>query len=151
MAKTDWKIKYVEGNMLDMLQNYDVAMQGCNCFHMQGAGIAGQFASRYPQVLQADIDQTILGDKYKLGTYSKATVGNATVLNCYTQYHGGKHFDYLAFGRVLKRVKNEFSGKRIVMPLIGCGIAGADIDTIKLMITNHLINEDVTVVIFSNL
>lgn len=142
-------IKYVKGNLLGMLDMFDVVLQGNNCFHTHGAGIARAFADRFPQVPEADRMQTVYGDKRKLGTYSKARVGNTDVLNCYTQYDFDarkKPFDYKAFERCLRNVKAEYGGKRIGMPMIGAGLAGGDWVTIASIIENQLRGEDVTVV-----
>jgi O-acetyl-ADP-ribose deacetylase (regulator of RNase III) len=143
-------IKYEFGNLLDMLDKFDAVLQGCNCFHVMGGGIARQFAERYPEVYAADREQTVRGDVSKLGTYSKACVGNTDVLNCYTQYHYDStrpQFRYGAFVKVLERVKDEYHGKRIAMPMIGAGLAGGDWDTIASIISEVLDGEDVTVVV----
>lgn len=123
-------LKYKKGNLLDMLDMFDVVLQGNNCFHTHGAGIAGVFASKYPQVPEADRMQTVYGDRNKLGTYSKARVGNTDVLNCYTQYGfdpKNKPFDYKAFECCIRNVRNEYAGKRIAMPMIGAGLAGVQL------------------------
>lgn len=144
-------IKYVNGDLLDMLDQFDVVLHGCNCFHVMGAGIARQFAERYPEVYAADCEQTKVGGAEKLGTYSKARVGNTDVLNCYTQYHYDSRymqFRYTAFAKVLERVKAEYHGKRIAMPMIGAGLAGGEWSAIEAIIREVLEDEDVTVVVF---
>lgn len=147
------KINYEFGNLLDMLDQFDVVLHGANCFHVMGGGIAKQFAERYPEVYAADREQTKHGDVKKLGTYSKARVGNTDVLNCYTQYHydsSRMQFRYAAFAKVLELVKAEYHGKSIAMPLIGAGLAGGDWDAIEAIIEEVLEGEDVTVVVFKS-
>lgn len=142
-------IKYVKGNLLDMMDSFDAVLHGCNAFCTMGAGVAFALASKYPQIAKADMEQTISGDRKKMGTYSKAMVGDTAVLNCYTQYYTGRNlkpFDYNAFKRVLKLVKQDFGGKRIGMPMIGAGLAGGDWNKISQIIEDELAGEDVTVV-----
>ena len=155
-TSNDWNIKYVHGNLLDMLDTFDAVLHGCNAFHTFGAGIAAQFREKHPQTYAADL-QTGMGDPLKIGTYSKSVVGECDVLNCYTQYRTAgfgasllsrKPFDYDAFRKVLKAVKAEYTGKRIGMPMIGAGLAGGDWNVISSIIISELRGEDVTVVQF---
>ena len=137
-----------EGDLLNMLDQFDVVLQGCNAFHTFGAGIARQFRERFPQTYEADLT-TKFGDIDKVGTYSKSKVGSTDVLNCYTQYAYGTHsiqFDYNAFRRVLKSVKSEYPGKRIGMPMIGAGLAGGNWNDIMSIIKEELPGESVTII-----
>lgn len=145
----DDHLKYVKGDLVAMVNDFDVVMHGCNCHHVMGAGVAAALARAYPQVLDADRARTRMGDRGKMGTYSKASVGGTLVLNCYTQYdysRGGRNFDYEAFARVLESVKKEYAGKKIGLPMIGSGLAGGDWGIISVMINNILCGEDVTIV-----
>ena len=138
------------GNLLDMLDSFDVVLHSANCFHTFGAGIARQFRERFPQTYEADLT-TKYGDPNKVGTYSKSKVNETDVLNCYAQYaYGGTsiQFDYDAFRRILKSVKTEYSGKKIGMPLIGCGLAGGEIKTMVDIVKDELYDESVTIVLF---
>jgi len=142
-------MRYIYGDIVKMVEQFDVVLQGNNCFHTMNAGIARQFREAYPQVYEADYYGTAYADRGKLGTYSRACVGDAVVLNCYTQYGhnpGDKPFDYDALRRVLKAVKSEYGGKRIAMPMIGSGLAGGEWDRIAEIIEQELDGEDVTVI-----
>jgi O-acetyl-ADP-ribose deacetylase (regulator of RNase III) len=146
-------MKYVKGNLLNMLDEFDVVLHGCNIFHTMGAGIAEQFKLRYPQVYAADVENTIYGDRNKIGTCSRSRVGNTDVLNCYTQFEwrkstGHMNFDYDAFRSVLKLVKEAYHGKKIGMPQLGAGLASGDWKEIEKIIEEGLVDEDVTVVIY---
>ena len=146
-------IKYKEGNLLNILGEFDVVLHGCNIYHTMGAGIAEQFKKRYPQVYAADVDNTIYGDRSKIGTCSRARVGNTDILNCYTQFEfnikrGHMNFDYDAFRSVLKLVKENYTGKRIGMPQLGAGLAGGKWTEIEKIIEEGLPNEDVTVILY---
>ncbi|MDH5802212.1 MAG: phosphatase, partial [Gammaproteobacteria bacterium] len=66
-----------------------------------------------------------------MGDYSHATVKGTgaefTIVNAYTQFHWrgvGVKADYDAIRKVMKKVKENFSGKIIGYPLIGAGLAG---------------------------
>lgn len=122
------------GNLLEMAKNgqFDVIIQGCNCFHTMGAGIAKYIKQEIPEAYEAD-KKTGYGDKNKLGTFSEATVtrNNHTfvVINAYTQfrYGGGvDNFDYASFPSLLQSIKAKYGDKRIGLPLIGCGLAGGN-------------------------
>lgn len=139
----------------DILQNIDpekqtVILHGCNCFHKMGAGIALYLKTRYPAIYAAD-KETPYGEYSKLGSYSKATEGNLTILNCYTQYSTGPKFDgtppveYHAIKQCLLSISEQYKGWEIRTPMIGCGLAGGDWDKVKSMFDSILSNENVIV------
>ena len=126
----------IVGNLIDLAEQgrFDCIIQGCNCFHTMGSGLAVQLKRRYPEVLQADRENTDRGDITKLGTY---TMANCTkipgkhfmVINAYTQYNYGKgqrHADYGAIKRVFNALAPDLVGMRIGYPRIGCGLAGGE-------------------------
>lgn len=133
------------GNLLEKAKNgeFDVIIQGCNCFHTMGAGIAKYIKQDFPEAFAAD-KQTPYGDKNKLGTFSEATItrnGNTfIVINAYTQfrYGGGiDNFDYASFPSLLSSIKAKYGDKRIGLPLIGCGLAGGNEPRILSMIEQN--------------
>jgi len=148
------------------LGHFDVVCHGCNCFHKMGAGIAKQIAEVFPMALEAD-KHTRYGDKEKLGTlstcscfvmggeirvWSHVSAARLTVANAYTQfqYWGPKpRVDYNALKDCLRILGLEFSGQRIGMPKIGCGLAGGDWKKVMGLIEETLYNEDVTIVEWS--
>lgn len=156
-------MKTIKGDLIKLAEEgeFNIIIHGSNCFHCMGSGIAGQLATKYPQVLEADKTQTDYGDKEKLGKWSVATVGNFTVINAYTQYFfglGSDVFEYDAFDRFLKNFVNMieyymsydnlifYNSKwdsdeirmvekfRIGFPQIGAGLAGGDWNRIFKMI-----------------
>ena len=46
----------------------------------------------------------------------------------------------------MKSIKGNFSGKKIGLPLIGCGLAGGDWSTVSHIIREELKGEDFTIV-----
>lgn len=74
-----------------------------------------------------------------------------TIVNAYTQYnHTGKQpLNYDALELCLYKIGHIFKGKKIGLPMIGCGLAGGDWNVVKPIIQDHLENCDVTVVIYN--
>lgn len=156
-------IKEINGDIIALAKEgkFDVIAQGCNCFNTMGSGLAAQIRKKCPNAYAAD-QATVVGDKNKLGTYTKATEKEGfTVLNCYTQYGFGENstnpnggpvlkvpVDYVAISKALKALRAEFPGKRIGLPRIGCGLAGGDFEVVRQIITDTLEGEDVTIVTY---
>lgn len=127
------------GNLLKMADEglFDVIVHGCNCWCNMGAGIALQIARKYPQVYEAD-QQTVRGDRSKLGSYTKALCFTKTpivkpfiIINAYTQYGCDARknvdlFEYEAFRTILDKLYEEYGAYRIGFPYIGMGLAGGD-------------------------
>lgn len=138
-------MKTIKGDLIKLSDQFDVIIHGCNCFHTMGAGIAYQIKNTFPKAYNADLD-TEYGSENKLGTYSKAIIGDVTVVNAYTQFHPGKDVNYEAIKKVFKLIKKDFSGKKIAYPAIGSGIAGGDWNLIYSIICEELKDEDHTFV-----
>lgn len=132
-------MKVVKGDLLAMGKNneFDIIVQGCNCFCVMGSGIAAQIAQQFPDAKIAD-DETVRGDPGKLGSYTVGMHGRLVILNAYTQYGTSKNgedvFEYTAFERVLDKIQHRFGRWRIGLPLIGMGLAGGDPERILPMI-----------------
>ena len=159
-------IKEVYGNIIDMAINgkLDVIAHGCNCFNMQGAGLAAQMSDRLGTHLMKKEQDRFHGDINKLGTIDYGFVhqlknglyiptqnidsGEFAVVNAYTQYQGGRNGDYSAVRLCLKKIAHEFGEHyRIGLPLLGCGIAGLDEEIfIKLVEQDMKDCKDVTIV-----
>jgi O-acetyl-ADP-ribose deacetylase (regulator of RNase III) len=146
-------MKLVQGDMVQMAATgeYDVVLQGCNCMCQMGKGVALYLKNKWKEVYEADL-QTVKGDASKLGSYTSATVDvngkPVTIVNGYTQYdYSNKEVmvNYYAIMSVLTKVKNEYSGKKILMSKIGCGLAQGDWNVVAKMVNDVLANEDVTV------
>jgi O-acetyl-ADP-ribose deacetylase (regulator of RNase III) len=134
--KTD--LKHAKGNLIDMAENgdFDVIVQGCNCFNTMGGGIAREIRERYP--LCAEIDNlTEAGEYMKLGNWTEYDQGTFLIVNAYTQYNmsqGTDVFEYTAFQLILEKLAFVYPGKRFGLPYIGMGLAGGDKDIIIPMI-----------------
>lgn len=132
-------LKHKQGNLIDLAEagEFDVIVQGCNCFNTMGGGIAREIASRYPEAAGVD-SLTARGDITKLGNFTKITLdmpdGHVfTIVNAYTQYNmstGEDVFEYDSFGCIIRKLIRLYPARRIGLPYIGMGLAGGDKDVI---------------------
>jgi O-acetyl-ADP-ribose deacetylase (regulator of RNase III) len=125
-------LKQAKGDLIAMGKagEFDIIVQGCNCFNVMGSGIAKQIRADCPDAWLAD-QETLAGDRNKLGRYTVGMSGRLVVLNAYTQYTTAKHpgddvFEYVAFEEALNRIGNRFGKWRIGLPYIGMGLAGGN-------------------------
>lgn len=144
----------VEGDLiaLALKGKFDVIVHGCNCFCTMGAGIAYTIQKQFPEAYAADL-MTNKGDRNKLGYFSSTTISederDITIVNGYTQFHHSGPpplVDYDAVSSLFRRIKKEFSGKRIAYPKIGAGLAGGDWEKIEQIIDKELAGEQHTLV-----
>lgn len=118
----------------------DYLLHGCNCFSTQGAGVAKLIKAEFPKAFLID-QNDYRSPIEKIGSYSSVLLNGLTVINLYTQYdYGGKRpFEYGAFKRALDEVCRDFSftGKRIGLPEIGCGLGGASKDLVLEILEDY--------------
>ena len=129
-------LKHAKGNLLDMAEagDFDVVVQGCNCFNTMGSGIAREIRTRYPQAFEADW-QTEQGDILKLGNFTSALAGSVhefIIINAYTQFgfNGPNErndvFEYTSFELILQKLAHVYGDRKFGFPYIGMGLAGGD-------------------------
>ena len=137
-------LKHTKGNLLDLAEagEFDIVVQGCNCFNTMGGGIAREIAERYPMAAAVDME-TERGDYTKLGNWTVGlndlTDRRFLIINAYTQYNMSKGtdvFEYLAFAVILQKLEFVYGSKRIGFPYIGMGLAGGRKEIIIRMIEN---------------
>lgn len=137
-------LNHTKGNLLDLAEagEFDVIVQGCNCFCTMGGGIAREIAERYPMC--AEIDRlTERGEYMKLGNWTEFDSGKFIIINAYTQYNmsrGTDVFEYIAFELILQKLIHTYGDKRIGLPYIGMGLAGGDKEIILDMIAEFANN-----------
>jgi O-acetyl-ADP-ribose deacetylase (regulator of RNase III) len=144
------EIKYINGDLIRDRKEYDVIAHQCNCFLSFGAGIAAQIKQIIPEAYRVDLS-TQYGDKNKLGTITYTVDSKPTIVNMYGQYKYTRHevdTSYDALRSCFKLLKQNFSGKKIGLPLIGAGLASGDWTKIEEIIKEEMVGEDVTVVIW---
>jgi len=146
-------IKIIHGDLIKQCNEFDIILQGCNCFHTMGAGIARTIKNTWPTALKAD-KLSPFGDIDKLGNFSFLTVKSSVtekelkVVNAYTQFQPCPPVDYIAIEQVMETLKLRSPGKKFGMPLIGCGLAMGDKNMILSIIEKELGDEDVTIIEF---
>lgn len=143
-------VKYIDGNIVKLFLEGNHVAHGCNCFHLMGAGVAGQLAKAYPPILEVDKSDTFLGDTEKLGYFTKATGKKGQFcFNLYTQFDPGRNLDYGALANSMinlnKWAENLLVPPTVYMPRIGCGIAGGDWEKVKTII--DLFTDNVRIII----
>lgn len=145
-VKSEDTLDYYQGCLLDALSNghVDYIAHQCNCFNSFGRGIALTIKNRFPLAYLTD-QQTVRGDKGKLGTFTKAD----NIYNVYGQYtYGFKSQEtvYEALEEGLRKVFSDILKDHVELnrtpvlgiPLIGCGLAGGDWDVVKEILTDLL-------------
>lgn len=155
----------IRGDIIKMAKegHFGAIIQGCNCQHNMGAGLALQIAKEFPEAEIADknfINPT-MGDF----SWAKSLEYNFVIYNLYSQFWYGKpyghtyalnsniyNFDtqknrYNAIRKGLKRINNLCSGKIIGVPKIGCGLAGGNWDIVSQIVKEELTDCMITFVI----
>lgn len=136
---------YVRGNLLE--SDCSVMMHQTNCFEVMGAGIAKQFALKWPAVSFADKAFMPKNPTGKLGKCSRALVNDDKVIvfNLYGQYRYGREkqqTNYQALESAvrmmideLKQLGNMFYKLKFGVPYrMGAGNAGGDWNVIEAML-----------------
>lgn len=141
------KANVVKGDIirLTLKGDFDVIVQGCNCFNTMGAGFAKQVKKVFAEAWQAD-QKTRKGDRTKLGTITYALIEHQGrefyVINAYTQFNYGRekiqYVDYDAVRSCFKEIAKVFENKHIAYPKIGCGLAGGDWNVVSNIINEEL-------------
>ena len=146
-------INETRGNIIKMFKTgeYSGLIHGCNCFNTMKSGIAGQITREFPEASVVD-SRTIRGDGSKLGTYSSTQTEFGVIYNCYTQFRygrdGERYLDYEALYKALELVRNRhrFDREGLLVPKIGCGLAGGNWNIVKTMI-QEIFSDDKNVVL----
>lgn len=145
-------IKYIQGDLLN--SDCDIIGHGCNCFNNMGSGIAWQIRQQMPEVYEADFFETEMGDRAKLGGFTKAFSKGKMVYNIYSQYKYGHdkvfvEYDHLERALELMREdikrNGDYENCKIGLPLIGCGLAGGDWNIVSKIIEMVFKDKDIYV------
>ena len=142
-------LKFAKGNLIDMAEagQFDIIVQGCNCFCTMGSGLAKEIRERYPDAWEADYE-TIMGDMMKLGSWTSVKPGDFIIVNAYTQYATSKNgedaFEYASFELILKKLAYTYPKLNFGFPYIGMGLARGDSSRIIDMLKNFAENISAT-------
>lgn len=123
----------------------NIIIHCCNCFNTMGAGIAKAISTKWPEAKAAD-NETIRGDKDKLGTFTFAEAADGTkIFNLYGQYnygsrYGKRNLDYDALKLGLEKIKEFLESNyhpafyKVGTYKLGCYRAGGDWKIVKAII-----------------
>jgi O-acetyl-ADP-ribose deacetylase (regulator of RNase III) len=145
---------YVKGDLLQLAHEgqFDAIAHGANCFHTMGAGIAGQIARDWPEVLASD-KRTEYGTRAKLGGAIRDRVSRLLssrpldIYTLYTQHRPGRNLDLKALEEAFATLASMLVvPTHIGLPKIGAGIAGGNWAQIEPIIARALVEHHVTVV-----
>lgn len=151
-------IKVIKSDLIKLALNneFEIIAHSCNCFNCHGAGIAKQISITFSEASQVD-NKTKRGDKNKLGGISYTTNTSPIVVNLYSQFDTRNKFNktplnYDALEKSLIKLK-EFAISnnltKIGIPLIGCGLAGGNIEKVlQIVLTVFNNKSDLTIVIY---
>lgn len=155
----------VKGDLFDPSFKFDALAQGVNTYGIMGAGIATQFAERFPD-MYADYQKfcvrhgmTLAGlmhvytpswtgdlstneDNHPVLTMSPGT----TIYNLFTQIapgRGNANMELLHKSLILLRQDAESLVDRVGLPWIGCGIGGLDKHNVEHVMRHVLEDSDV--------
>lgn len=151
-------LKIKSGDIIKLFQEdyFDIIIQGCNCFSLDGGGLAGQISKEYPDILQKSFPSFISGDYNQLGNHSIYYLNKEktkAIINVYSQYLPGEVksliFLYnaleLFFENFIRNHSKDLCKLRIGIPQIGAGIAGGDWRIIEYIINQNInIYNDIT-------
>jgi len=116
-----------DGNLIKLSKQgeFDDIIHGCNCGKDWGAGIALSMKKSYPLAFQNDLNTpSTMGDITICKDYDCCDI-----INSYTQFYKGKNkwgkdsdFNrYKAIESCMEKINENYQGKTIGIPLIGCG------------------------------
>jgi O-acetyl-ADP-ribose deacetylase (regulator of RNase III) len=136
-------MRTIKGNIIDLALtgDYDCLAHITNCFCTMGGGVAYQIAKNFPYAEKSD-KSTQVGDKKKLGKIIIVSGSPINIINCYAQYNFGtnkRQLNYEALYRCLEEISDRVSvNSSILIPQIGCGLAGGNWNIVKNMIEEVL-------------
>ena len=140
------------GNLIKLSKEgiFDAIVHGCNCKKNWGKGIAKDMKGSFPKAFIVDQNSTSnLGEISICKDYECCDV-----INAYTQiYPGGNRWGkdsdfnrYEAIKSCMKEINNNYKGKIIGFPLIGCGLAGLKWSKVKKIIKKELSDNYVVII-----
>lgn len=152
------KIIYKKGDAVhpdELLNNKVVIAHGCNNIGAWGAGFVIPLGIAYPKAKQQYLNWK--PELRLLGSVQIVNIGiNLKIANMITQQGCGKlewliPFRYYSFAECLIRLKNNMEQDNfmyLVMPRIGCGLAGAKWNQVEKIINKVFQNSKIQVIIY---
>lgn len=151
-------IKSVEGNIFDF--KADIRINTVNCYGAMGAGVALMFKNRYPEMFK-DYYKACQNKEVKPGKPHVwinhdslfAEEAGLVIINFPTKDHWKQPSEYSYIKDGLVWLKNylsqdDFQGKTLTMPALGCGHGGLDWTRVKPMIMDILADLPLYILLF---
>lgn len=154
-------LQYKEGCLVKALQGGEVNAIGhqANCFHTMNSGVAKAIRLAIPGAYDADVTQTVKGDRSKMGDFSIYQLREedgepcGLVYNLYGQYNYGYdakgYTDYEALASAMIKMRDDLrTGNNLTkvgFPKIGAGLGGGDWQTIEDIIVKVFAGFEVVV------
>lgn len=142
------KISFIHNiPLIEDVFNYDIILFGTGIHNALGNGFQYDVKINFPNV-ETSVKNTPYADPRKLGT---VTVVNGTPIFCVGFIHKGgyrkdikpDYLDYDALKEVLSLVDENFTNKRIALPLIGCSLYDGNGNKEKVIeLLNNLSNNN---------
>jgi O-acetyl-ADP-ribose deacetylase (regulator of RNase III) len=130
----------------------EVLVNPVNCVGVMGAGLAKDFAWRYPDMLN-HYKLVCKEKKLKIGTIHTWSSGKLCVVNLPTKNFWKDRSEYSAIDTGMRELvkfllKNDY--RKIAIPRIGCGLGGLEWGTVKSIVLRHaeVLSDDFTVFLF---
>lgn len=149
------RIKVADIISLAWTGKYDVIAHGCNCFCTMKRGIAPRMAEVFGCDKFHKERPEFKGDINKLGTidYVQGSMNGypIIVVNMYTQFHWEKlsiygiPLDYDALRLCFRKLNHLFKDNEILIPWIGCGLAGGHKSKVRMIIEEECVDCNITI------
>ena len=142
----------IEGDLVELSKskNFDLISHGCNCQKNFGAGIALRIKQKYPLSYEVDKNTpSILGEITICYDYPECIIVNSYTQKYVGKSRGGIDSDFNRYESIrscMNKINEEFKGKHIGLPLIGCGLAGLKWSKVKKILQEELKDLTVTIV-----
>lgn len=138
-------IKYEKGNILDSI-GLDLVMIPVNCEGVAGAGLAKEWAERFPA--QAKLYRSLCTDTYRqLQNGGDLTiVGNFILFATKVKWKNKSSLNYITKG--MKKLFDTLDNFEITynvnirIPKLGCGCGGLEWPAVKYIIENEILSID---------
>ena len=140
-------IKYLNKTVFN--SKCDGLVNTVNCIGVMGAGLALEFALRYPEV-EKKYEDDCKKRKVRIGTILTYKIDDVLVINFPTKFHwkNPSKIEWIASGLdYLKEHYKEWNIKSIAIPPLGCNNGGLDFNQVKPLIEQKLKDIDIDVCI----
>lgn len=130
----------------------DVLVNPVNCVGAMGAGLAREFAWRYPDMLK-DYQAACKSKKLKVGTLHTWASSKKMIVNFPTKTNWRERSEYSHIDTGMKelvKMLSRMDGMTVAIPRLGCGLGGLEWGTVKTIVMRYaeMLPDDFTVYLF---